>query len=103
MHEFIHVFCKNILEANIYRLNDSEKEFPYSDNLGGYEIRELRNRNTAFHIGNRPNLCYPFFVNPKTIDENGFCKIDLEKHNDWVEVMPAKSQGIQTVWRWGKR
>lgn len=102
MHEFIHVFCKNILEANIYRLNDSEKEFPYSDNLGGYEIRELRNRNTAFHIGNRPNLCYPFFVNPKTIDENGFCKIDLEKHNDWVEVMPAKSQGIQTVWRWGK-
>lgn len=102
MHEFIHVFCKNILEANIYRLNDSEKEFPYSDNLGGYEIRELRNRNTAFHIGNRPNLCYPFFVNPKTIDENGFCEIDLEKHNDWVEVMPAKSQGIQTVWRWGK-
>ena len=92
MHEFIHVFCKNILEANIYRLNDSEKEFPYSDNLGGYEIRELRNRNTAFHIGNRPNLCYPFFVNPKTIDENGFCEIDLEKHNDWVEVMPAKSQ-----------
>ena len=102
MHEFIHVFCKNIIEANIYRLNDSEKEFPYSDNLGGYEIRELRNRNTAFHIGNRPNLCYPFFVNPKTIDENGFCEIDLEKHNDWVEVMPAKSQGIQTVWRWGK-
>lgn len=33
MHEFIHVFCKNILEANIYRLNDSEKEFPYNDNL----------------------------------------------------------------------
>ena len=36
------------------------------------------------------------------MDENGFCEIDLEKHNDWVEVMPAKSQGIQTVWRWGK-
>lgn len=102
MHEFIHVYCKNILEATFFRLNDAEKEFPYKDEYGGFEIRELRNRNTAFHIKNRPNLCYPFFVNPDSIDENGFCEIDLKSHKGWIEVMPAKSQGIQTVWRWGK-
>src|SRR5690606_14740940 len=61
-----------------------------------------RNRNTAFNDKNRPNLCYPFYVNPNKMLDNGFLELSLEPKDGLVEVWPAKSQGIQTVWRWGK-
>lgn len=101
MHEFINVFSKTA-EYSLYDLLDENKEFPYKDNKGGFEIRELRNRNIKFNDKNRPNLFYSFYLNPKNEDENGFYEISLEKKSGWVEVKPAKSQGIQTVWRWGK-
>lgn len=102
MHEFIHVYSKDSEKVVLYRIEDSNKEFPYKDSISGYEIRELRNRNTAFHIGNRPNLCYPFYVNPDKEVDNGFLELSLEPQKGYVEVMPAISMGIQTVWRWGK-
>lgn len=101
MHEFINVYAKSF-NYELYRLEEPNKEFPFLDELSGFEIRELRNRNIKFNDKNRPNLVYPFFVNPKKQDKNGFFEISLEKKSGWVEVMPAKSQGIQTVWRWGK-
>lgn len=101
MHEFINVYAKSG-EYELYRLEEKDKEFPYKDSLGGFEIRELRNRNIAFNDKNRPNLVYPFFVNPKVEDDNGFYEIDIKEKPGWVKVMPAKSQGVQTVWRWGK-
>jgi len=102
MHDYVLVYSKTTDGAELNNLNDPNKVFPYEDNKGGFEIRELRNRNIAFHIGNRPNLYYPFYVNPKKVDKNGFFEIDLEKHNGWVEVAPKESQGYKTVWRWGK-
>lgn len=102
MHEFMHVYAVGSHDDSLYNIVDPEKKFPYQDAYGGYETRELRNRNTAFHIGNRPNLCYPFYVNPDKEVDNGFLEISLEPKDGFVEVMPAKSMGIQTVWRWGK-
>jgi len=102
MHEFIHIFSKNQFKYKMFRIKDEEKEFPFMDKIGGFEIRELRNRNTAFHIKNRPNLCYPFYVNPQKELDNGFLELSLEPQKGFIEVLPAKSQGIQTVWRWGK-
>lgn len=102
MHEYIHIFAKNKFDYEMFRLVDDEKEFPFIDELGGFEIRELRNRNTAFNDKNRPNLCYPFYVNPNKMLDNGFLELSLEPKDSLVEVWPAKSQGIQTVWRWGK-
>ena len=101
MHEFINAYSKSDCYA-LYRLVDENKEFPYRDELSGFEIRELRNRNTKFNDKNRPNLFYPFYLNPNKQDENGFYEISLDKKDGWIEVLPAKSQGIQTVWRWGK-
>lgn len=101
MHEIITVFGKS-LNYRLYPLEDKDKEFPYEDSKGGFEVRELRNRNTKFNDKNRPNLVYPFYLNPNKKDENGFLEISLEKKDGLVEVWPAKSQGIQTVWRWGK-
>ncbi len=100
MHEYILCYAKS--ESYILNwINNPAKKFPYSDEFGGFELRELRNRNTTFHEGNRPNLVYPFYVDPHNSDENGLHKVSLNEIDGWVRVMPAKSQEIQTVWRWG--
>jgi len=101
MHEFINVFSKTNNYA-LFDLTDENKLFPHSDKIGGFEIRELRNRNIKFNDKNRPNLFYPFYLNPQKKDDNGFYEISLTKKNGWNEVWPAISQGVQTVWRWGK-
>lgn len=101
MHEFIFVYKQPYAELNL--INDPEKKFQFEDKYGGFDIRELRNRNTAFHIGNRPNLVYPIFVDPDSKDDSGFYRVSEVKTDKFsVEVMPKKSRGIQTVWRWGK-
>lgn len=102
MHEFIYVYRKSELtELNL--VIDTNKEFPYTDEYGLFEIRELRNRNTAFHSGNRPNLFYPIYADPNSEDEYGFYQVSEEKDEQYsVEILPKMSQGIQTVWRWGK-
>ena len=91
-------FAKYI--TNIYI--SENKVLPYKDQFGEFDIRELRNRNIRFNVGNRPNLFYPFYVNPNKKDENGFYELSLEKREGWIKVLPKKSQGVQTVWRWGK-
>lgn len=101
MHDYLVVYQKTE-EAEFENLEEEGKEFPYTDKRGGFEIRELRNRNIAFHIGNRPNLHYPFYVNPKARDSEGFYEISLDKKENWIEVYPKESQSYKTVWRWGK-
>ena len=102
MHDYVLVYSKNPGASDLNNLNDPDKVFPFEDERGGFEIRELRNRNIAFHIGNRPNLHYPFYVNQKNVDKNGFFEISLEKKSGWYELYPKVSQGYKTVWRWGK-
>lgn len=102
MHEFIFVYQKSDF-AELLPIDDPNKVFKFQDEFGGFDIRELRNRNTAFHIGNRPNLVYPIFVDPNSCDDSGFYSVSEkldETHT--IEVLPRKSRGIQTVWRWGK-
>ena len=102
MHEFIFVYQKSDF-AELLPINDPNKVFKFQDEFGGFDIRELRNRNTAFHVGNRPNLVYPIFVDPNSCDDSGFYSVSEkldETHT--IEVFPKKSRGIQTVWRWGK-
>ena len=101
MHDYILVYQK-AEGTGINSLEEEGKEFPYKDQKSGFEIRELRNRNIAFNQGNRPNLYYPFYVNPKKQDENGFFEISLMVNRGWVEIYPKESQGYKTVWRWGK-
>ncbi|WNL16095.1 site-specific DNA-methyltransferase [Arcobacter cryaerophilus gv. pseudocryaerophilus] len=101
MHDNILVYSK----TNLYEMNnllDNEKVFPFKDEIGEFEIRELRNRNIAFNSNNRPNLYYPFYINPLKQDTNGFFEISLDKKEDWIELYPKVSQGVNTVWRWGK-
>ena len=80
-----------------------DADFKLSDSQGGFDPRELRNRNPKFHSGNRPNLFYPFFVNSDIKDEDGYCPVSLERTEEFhIEVRPYNSQGAESVWRWGK-
>lgn len=101
MHEYLLVYTKNS-NINLNKLEDKDGSFEMFDSIGGFELRELRNRNIKFNDKNRPNLYYPFYLNESEVDENGLYNIYLEKKDDYIEVFPAISQGINTVWRWGK-
>jgi adenine specific DNA methylase Mod len=101
-HEYLLCFQKKD-DTEIFELPKDDLVFSYSDSIGGYEPRELRNRNPKFNRGNRPNLFYPFYVNPKSSDKNGFCLVSLEKtSNYYIEVLPLNSEKKDSCWRWGK-
>ena len=102
MHDYLFVYKKSP-EAVINLIEDSENNFKMFDSLGGFELRELRNRNIKFNKENRPNLYYPFYINPATEDEHGLHEISLEPKDGWIELYPLESQGVNTVWRWGKQ
>lgn len=100
-HEYLLVYQK----SDATQLSEIEKDvkFKLFDSLGGYELRELRNSNPKFHSGNRPNLFYPFYVNPNNVNENGYCTVSLEKDESYfIEVKPYNSRGEESLWRWGK-
>ena len=101
MHDYVLIYARTDF-SEILSITDENKEFPFQDEIGGFEVRELRNRNIAFNINNRPNLYYPFYINPKKELDNGFLEISLDKRAGWVELFPKESQGLKTVWRWGK-
>lgn len=100
-HEYI-LFYKKSPNYIPNVLEDPNKKFKYHDELGGFDLYELRNRNSDFNINNRPNLYYPFWVNPNNCDENELYEIALEEKEGWIKFYPQESQGIKTVWRWGK-
>ena len=100
-HEYILIYSKGY-GTELFLFEDKNKVFKHTDNLGGFDDRELRNRNVKFNIDNRPNLCYSFYVNEENKDKNGFYEVSLKPKANWIEVTPLISQGIQTVWRWGK-
>ena len=101
-HEYLLVYAKES-ETELNQIEERDKKFDYEDERGGFNLMELRNRNILFNADNRPNLCYPFYVNPIGMDTEGLLEISLERKPGFVEVMPLKSQGVQTVWRWGKK
>ena len=82
-------------------LEDEGKKFQYSDETGDFNLMELRNRNIKFNSDNRPNLYYPFYINTNNKDSSGLFEISLDKQDGYTEIYPLKSQGINTVWRWG--
>jgi len=101
-HEYLVCYQKS--EESV--LNDIERKdgiFKYKDSKGGFNIRELRNRNPKFNRSNRPNLFFQYYVDSQNINFDGFCSVSLEKtesHN--IEVFPRNSLGLDSCWRWGK-
>lgn len=99
-NEYILVYSKS--ELTEFNELPKEAEFQFTDSNGGYNLRELRNRNPKFHSGNRPNLFYAFYVNPNNCNAE-YCSVSLTKDSQHtIEVRPYNSEGKESVWRWGK-
>ena len=100
-NEYLLIYAKTSA-CTLYEM-PQDADFRFSDSNGGFDPRELRNRNPKFHSGNRPNLFYPFYVNPNIKDKDGYCAVSLTKSEEYyIEVKPYNSQGVESVWRWGK-
>lgn len=104
MHEYTIMYSKNNTHISTHPLIEEDKQFEYEDEEGGFIIYPLYNGNVAFNPKTRPNLYYPFYLNPNGKLDNDFYEIGLEPKDGWVEVWPvvSKKDGIPRVWRWGK-
>lgn len=104
MHEYIQMYAKSYDNTISYHLEDKSKKFSYKDSISEFNIHPLYNSNVNFHRGNRPNLYYPFYLNPNNKIEGDFFEISLSKKENYIEIFPPKSvkDNVQFVWRWGK-
>ena len=69
MHDYVLCFSKNLSEISTSQLPEENKEFRYEDQTGPFNIYPLYNGNVAFNPETRPNLFYPFYLNP---NKSGF-------------------------------
>ena len=103
-HEYLLVYIKRD-DAELYELTkegDSD-DLNLQDNIGKFNIRELRNRNPKFGKHNRPNLFYAIYVNSNKKDNNGFFPVSITQSNEYkIKVLPLNSKGKESCWRWGK-
>ncbi len=103
-HEYALFYAKNSEVTVTDHLPDEEKTFKYKDDIGEFNLYPLYNGNVAFNPKTRPNLYYPFYLNPNNKIDKDFYEIGVEKKDGWVEVYPviSRKDGIQRVWRWGR-
>jgi len=104
MHEYVLFYGKDVLSTSTELLPDEDRHFRFEDSRGPFNIHPLYNSNAAFSSQNRPNLYYPFYLDPQKTDKDGFLEISLIKNDRLVEIYPPMSEtGVtQFVWRWGK-
>lgn len=98
-HEYLLCFAKNIEFASIngLPLSDEQKaEYKYSDENGLYRLLGLRQRGVASLREDRPEMFFPIWVNPDSME------LSLNIKDGWDMVIPKKSDGREGRWMWGK-
>lgn len=96
-HEYMLVYAKNKNNASVGYLEISEKkltEYRYKDAYGRYKLRDYRRGGANSRPQDRPNLWYPIYIHPKTLD------IDIKKRAGYKEILPVDPTGAKRVWRW---
>lgn len=120
-NEYILMYAKNINSLSVCTKKVAVKleDFQYADDISAYKKGyPLHNGTAAFHVYNRPNLCYTIYYSPIT---NDACTIDEKIFNGheynfpisekgqklikdgYIRILPRKNDkyGTQRVWRWG--
>ena len=100
-HEYITVYSKSQRPKESFSIVKDEslieKEYKLVDEGGRYRLLELRNTHREFSRLNRPNLFYPFYINPKT------GRVSTEKDETFsIEVTPLWPDGFEGCWTWGQ-
>lgn len=102
-HENMLIYASRIENLELNEIEVVGTDFKYYDELGGYNLTDLRNQNArAFNSLNRPNLRYPFYVDEAHPDQKGFCKVSTTPQEGYKEVWAITTNGYKSVWRWGK-
>lgn len=104
-HEYLLVYTKNP-ETELFELEKEgdRDDLDMLDEVGPFNLRELRNRNPKFGKHNRPNLFYPIYVDPNSTDSDSLCPISLKANDQYsIKVEPFNSLGIESCWRWGTK
>lgn len=129
MDKFVKTTCEYVLmyAKKIDSLVLNEKEiavdvngYPFSDEVSAYKKGyPLHNGTAAFHIDNRPNLCYTIYYDPLsnnvvTIDEKvgsiGAWELPVSTEGQlliekgYARILPKRNTkyNTQRVWRWGQ-
>lgn len=101
LHEYVLVYTKNSEQAKIIGHELSEEmqsEYKYCDENGKYRLLGLRQRGGFWRATERPNLFYPYYVDP--VSESITLEED-ETHS--VAVYPYQpSTGEKGTWRWSR-
>lgn len=92
----MYVKSKDFEEYGLPLKDDTLKEYKEEDDGGKYRLLELRKRGGADTRAERPNMYYPFFVDPST----GHVSLEQDLIHS-VEALPVKSNGVDGRWRWG--
>lgn len=100
-HEYLVVFGTSLDRDVIYQIKKSEEkisEYKNIDEKGRrYRLLELRNRNPMFNRKNRPNLFYPIYANPKTLE------VSLKRDKEFnIEVFPRNIRREDGCWTWSR-
>ncbi|UUA71274.1 site-specific DNA-methyltransferase [Cellvibrio sp. QJXJ] len=97
-HNYLLAYSKNDFKTYGVPLPDDYlEEYPEIDEEGRrYRLQGLRKRGANARREDRPNMYYPFYVNPTNK------KISLNKDSDFsIEVYPLLSDDSDGRWRWG--
>ena len=101
LHEYLLTYVKSVSNAPIigHELTDEmTQEYKYSDENGAYRLLGLRQRGGFWRASERPNLYYPFYVNPNTKE---ISVSPLDGYS--IEILPYQpSSGEKGTWRWSK-
>lgn len=102
-HEYILVYANKIENIDLNEIEVEGVNYKYFDELGGFNLKGLRNRNVrAFNSTNRPNLRYPFYVDINNPNKDGLCVVSTTPKENYIEVWASTVDGLESVWRWGK-
>jgi adenine-specific DNA-methyltransferase len=100
VHEYLLCYCRNREKAfiNGMPLTDEQRsEYSYSDENGCYRLLGLRQRGSASLREDRPDMFFPIYVDPQTLE------VSLERKDGWSVVIPKKSDGREGRWMWGNK
>lgn len=101
VHEYLLCYSKqkNTCILNGLELTDKKKADYnlYDDDKFPYRLLGLRQRGVSSLKEDRPEMFFPIYVNPKTLE------ISLLFQTGWECVIPKKSDGREGRWMWGKQ
>ena len=96
-HEYMLTYSKNsdLAEIGLFPLTDDDREqYRQSDGLSNFTtVSFIRTGNNSRRF-ERPNLFYPIYVKPDTLE------LSTERKDGWIETLPIVGDQDRT-WRWG--